>query len=60
MSTCYRLISRIWIFDYYRDVQCGLLHCEGGSTNPLYGSAGSDRAYSETLMSINGVKYGCK
>ncbi|KAJ8314072.1 hypothetical protein KUTeg_008633 [Tegillarca granosa] len=42
------------------DVQCGLLHCEGGSTTPLYGSAGSDRAYSETLMSINGEKYGCK
>lgn len=39
------------------NILCGLLHCSGGLTEPLYGS---DKGFSKTTVSSHGVEYQCK
>nr|KAG5701600.1 hypothetical protein BaRGS_019289 [Batillaria attramentaria] len=39
------------------NILCGLLHCAGGLNEPLYGS---DKGFSKTTVSANGVEYQCK
>ncbi|XP_069110917.1 disintegrin and metalloproteinase domain-containing protein unc-71-like isoform X2 [Argopecten irradians] len=39
------------------NIQCGLLHCQGGTTVPLLGS---DRSFSKTTFRFDDVEYDCK
>ncbi|KAK7011124.1 Disintegrin and metalloproteinase domain-containing protein 12 [Biomphalaria glabrata] len=39
------------------DILCGLLHCEGGSSSPKYGS---DKGFSTTNVNANSIEYECK
>ncbi|XP_046342747.2 disintegrin and metalloproteinase domain-containing protein unc-71-like isoform X1 [Haliotis rufescens] len=39
------------------DILCGLLHCDGGNKEPLFGS---DKGFSKTTVNSKGIEYECK
>ncbi|GFO40917.1 disintegrin and metalloproteinase domain-containing protein 1-like [Plakobranchus ocellatus] len=41
----------------YSDIMCGLLHCEGGKSSPLYSS---DKGFAVTKINANNNEYECK
>ncbi|XP_063421793.1 disintegrin and metalloproteinase domain-containing protein unc-71-like isoform X6 [Mytilus trossulus] len=39
------------------NIMCGLLHCDGGTVAPLFGS---DKNFMKTTLVSNGIEYACK